>query len=295
MNKQIPRIHTVLWLMLLCSLGSLHAQQDHFKVMTFNIRYPNPGDGYNYWPNRKDIAASMIRYHEADLVGVQEAFRSQLEDLMELLPGYKWFGVCRTDGSVEPDPDGEFSAILYREDRFEWLEGNTFWLSEQPEEVGVAGWDAALPRIVTWARFRDKASGATFYHFNTHFDHRGQQARRESARLIRRQISKIAADQPVVLTGDFNATPTDPPYSELTDEQYPDRLSDALYLSEQPHHGPMGTWSDFRFPGVEDRRIDYLFVKNGMRVIRHATLSESWSGRFPSDHLPVIAQLQVEE
>lgn len=279
-----------------CSLSTLNAQNEYFQVMTFNIRYPNPGDGFNYWPNRKDIAASMIRYHEADIVGVQEAFRSQLEDLTTLLPDYKWHGVCRTDGSTEPDPDGEFSAILYRADRFELLEGSTFWLSETPEKVGVAGWDAALPRIVSWARFRDKKTDKIFYHFNTHFDHRGQQARRKSAALIREQISEIAGTDPVVLTGDFNATPTDSPYSELTGDHHQGFLLDALYQSEQAHHGPMSTWTNsFQFPGVPDRRIDYIFVKNNFKVIKHANLSDSWSGRLPSDHLPVIARLQIAE
>lgn len=286
-----------LTLILLCCLAwgaHLRAQNGSFQVMTFNLRYPNPGDGFNYWPNRKELAASMIRYHDADIIGVQEAFRGQLDDLMSLLPGYEWFGVCRTDGSVKPDPEGEFSAILYRTDRFERLDGNTFWLSEDPEAVGKAGWDAALPRIVTWARFRDKATGGEFFHFNTHFDHIGKVARAESARLIREQITALAGAAPVVLTGDFNAIPTETPYLEITNPERPGHLQDALYLSEQPHHGPMSTWSGFQFPGVPDRRIDYVFIKNKVHVIKHAILSDSWSGRFPSDHLPVLARVEIE-
>lgn len=271
------------------------AQDGHFQVMTFNIRYPNPNDGFNYWPNRKELAAGMIRFHEADIIGVQEAFRSQLEDLSGLLPGYEWYGVCRTDGAVEPEPDGEFSAIIYRSDRFQLVFGNTFWLSENPKEVGVKGWDAALPRIVTWAKFRDKQTRKEFFFFNTHFDHMGQQAREESARLIREQIATIAGDAPVILTGDFNAIPTEPPYRVITDPEAKDHLQDALYLSAEPHHGPMGTWTNaFQFPGVPDRRIDYIFVKNAVKVLKHANLSDSWSGRLPSDHLPVMARILIE-
>lgn len=294
MNLQPNGWYYLLLIPMLCFLSknSGQAQTEHFQVMTFNIRYPNPNDGFNYWPNRKEIAAGMIRFHEADIIGVQEAFRSQLEDLSELLPGYEWYGVCRTDGATEPEPDGEFSAIIYRSDRFQLVFGNTFWLSENPQDVGKAGWDAALPRIVTWAKFRDKKTQREFFFFNTHFDHRGQEARAESARLIREQITSIAGQAPVILTGDFNAIPTDSPYRILTDSEAEDHVQDALYLSEEPHHGPMSTWTNsFQFPGVPDRRIDYIFVKNGVKVLKHANLSDSWGGRLPSDHLPVLARV----
>lgn len=285
-----------LFVVILLSCFSISAQENtSLRVMSFNIRFDNPDDGYNAWPNRKELAASMIRYHQADVVGLQEALRSQLDDLAALLPGYEWFGVARSDGSVDPDPDSEFSAILFRTDRLERVDGGTFWLSETPEEVGSVGWDAALPRIVTWARFRDKASGKTFYHFNTHFDHRGEEARRESAGLILRQINRMTeGSAPVVLTGDFNTVPTAAPYRVLTDEADEYDLSDAFLVTQQPHHGPESTWSGFSFPGEPGRRIDYIFVNDKVRVLQHAILAESWSGRFPSDHLPVLAEVVVE-
>ncbi|MCB0565955.1 MAG: endonuclease/exonuclease/phosphatase family protein, partial [Phaeodactylibacter sp.] len=218
--------------------------QEDIRVMSFNIRFANPEDGVNYWPNRKGLVASMIRFQETDIVGLQEAMRSQLDDLVELLPDYAWYGLCRTDGSAAPEPDNEFSAILYRKARFELLENATFWLSEKPEVVGSTGWDAALPRISSWVRFKDKASGKEFYHFNTHFDHRGVQARAESARLLLKQIREIAGEYPVILTGDFNCVPTDEPYRILTDNN--SSLADALFRSEMPHHGPLSTWSAFQ-------------------------------------------------
>ncbi len=263
------------------------------NVMTFNIRFPNPDDGFDYWPKRKELVASMIRFHEADLVGVQEAFRSQLDELTQMLPNFKWVGVCRTDGSRNPDPDNEFSAILYNKDKFELIEDHTFWLSETPEEKASKGWDAALPRIVTWAQFEHKASGRRLYHFNTHFDHVGQEARKNSAALILDQIKSNVGDEPLVLTGDFNCIPADIPYRVLTDEQNDERVYDAYFISKTPHHGPASTWTaGFRFPGVPDRRIDYIFIKNNVEVLRHGILSESWSGRLPSDHLPVLATIR---
>ncbi|HET6569399.1 MAG TPA: endonuclease/exonuclease/phosphatase family protein, partial [Rhodothermales bacterium] len=141
------------------------------RVMSFNLRYNNPDDGLNAWPHRKETVAGMIRFHEADVVGVQEAQIAMLHDLDSLLTGYDWFGLPRASG----DAHDEYSAILYRPERLELLDHDTFWLSETPD-VRSKGWDAALPRIVTWGKFRDKATGKVFFHFNTHFDHRGEQA-----------------------------------------------------------------------------------------------------------------------
>lgn len=284
----------ILLVVICCQLAPLLllSQTNAFQVMTFNIRYPSPDDGFNYWPNRKDLVVSMIKYHEADLVGVQEALRSQLDDLSKALPDMAWTGLCRTDGSASPQPDNEFSAIFYRKDRFDLLESQTFWLSENPAAVGIAGWDAALPRIVTWALFRDKRTQKTFYHFNTHFDHMGKIARQESARLLLTKVKEIAGAMPTVVTGDFNAIPTDEPMVVLTNTDNPDHLQDALFLSQLPHHGPLGTWTNaFQFPGMPGQRIDYILVKKGISVLKHAILSDSWSGRLPSDHLPVLARL----
>lgn len=266
------------------------------KVMTFNIRYPNPADGPNYWPKRKEMVASMIRFHGADLIGVQEAFRSQLDELSEQLPGYAWTGVCRTDGSTRPNPDNEFSAIFYRTARFELLEGATFWLSETPGQAGQKGWDAALPRIVTWAKFKDLSTKQVFYHFNTHFDHQGQEARKQSARLLLRKVAEISGPYPAVLTGDFNARPDEAPMRILTDPSDPLHLLDGIGISETPHHGPDGTWTDsFQTPGVPGQRIDYILVKKGVRVLRHGILAETWYGRLPSDHLPVLAEILTQK
>ncbi len=269
------------------------AQHTSFRVMSFNIRLPVQSDGINYWDLRRPLVASTIRYHEADIIGVQEAFRRQLDEMTTDLPEYGWFGLCRTDGSVLPDPDGEFSAILYRKDRFERLDGNTFWLSETPEVAGSKGWDAAFPRIVTWAKFKDMKSGKLFFYFNTHFDHMGEQAREESARLILQKINEIAGKEPVILSGDFNSTDTSKPYQLLTDQQSTYGMTDALYVSKSPHHGPLGSFSSsFTLPGVGDYRIDFMFIRNRITVLKHAILSDSWDGRLPSDHLPVLAELQ---
>lgn len=253
--------------------------------MTFNIRVNLASDGEDAWPKRKEKAASMIRFHQADLVGLQEARPEQLADLEMLLPAFGRVGVGRF-----ADLSDEASAILYRRERFDVLAHDTFWLSQTPEERGSLGWDARYPRIVTWAKLRDRESGRTFVHFNTHFDHAGVVARRESARLLLRRIDAIAGDLPFVVTGDFNATPDDEPIRILTADP---RLRDAFAITLCPHHGPSGTWNAFKAiePG---HRIDFVFVSPVFSVLEHAALSDTFDGRFPSDHLPVIAVIASE-
>ena len=260
----------------------LQEAPDGLHAMSFNIRFNNPDDGEHAWPNRKDRVASVIRFHEADVAGLQEALIGQIRDLEARLPGYAWVGVGRGDGAE----DGEFSPIFYRTERLELLEHDTFWLSTTPDVPGSQSWDAALPRIVTWARFRDRQTGQAFYHFNTHFDHRGETARLESARLITQQVDAIAEGAPTVVTGDFNVTPDAPPYAHLAGT-----FADAYAAVEAPH-GPPGTYFGFEVTTEEGRRIDYVFTAGGVAVQRFGTLTDQWRGAYPSDHLPVLAEVQ---
>jgi endonuclease/exonuclease/phosphatase family metal-dependent hydrolase len=256
------------------------------RVMSFNIRYDEPRDGVNAWANRKEKVAGVIRFHKADIVGVQEALISQLRDLERLLPDLGWCGVGRTDGKEA----GEYSAILYRRARFQVLQCETFWLSETPDKPGSMGWDAAYPRVVTWARFRDRVSKKTFYHFNTHFDHRGDNARTQSASLILRRIGELAGRLPFVLTGDLNVREDSAAYKTLKEGSATTRLADARYASSSGHFGGDSTFSGFKElqPG---NKIDYIFVRDGIRVLEHASLSDQWNGLWASDHLPVLAEI----
>ena len=261
------------------------------RVMTFNIRYDNPRDGVNAWPNRKDWVASLVRFHGADVVGVQEALAHMLTDLDARLPGFARVGVGRTDGRTK----GEFSAILYNTGRLALLDSGTFWLSPTPQTVGSKGWDAAIERVATWARFRDRVTGCRHLHLNTHFDHMGEQARQESARLIRRRLGELAGDLPIVVTGDLNAVPTSVAYRTLTRDTIAGAvapLADAFNVSRSGHYGPTSSWTAFRAiePG---RRIDFVLVSAPVTVLSHGILPDFWDGRFPSDHLPVLASLET--
>lgn len=260
------------------------------RVMTFNIRYNNPGDGINAWPNRKEWVAKLIRFHDADVVGVQEALHGMLVDLDTLLPEYSRVGVGRKDGVNA----GEFSAILYKKSRVEMIENKTFWLSTNPEAVGVKAWDAALERIATWGRFRDRATGCTYLHLNTHYDHVGETARQESSKLIRRRLATLAGSLPVIVTGDLNSGPKSIAYTTLTSGAVDGGfapLIDGFVSSREGNYGPAATFNSFKEIG--DNRIDYVLVSSGIDVLKHGVLTDRWDQRFPSDHLPVIASLSM--
>jgi endonuclease/exonuclease/phosphatase family metal-dependent hydrolase len=272
--------------LLMFSLNGI--SQEAMNAMTFNIRYSTSSDGINQWDNRKDFVAQTVLFHDADLCGMQEALYSQIIDLEKRLPEYGWVGVGRDDG----DKKGELSPVFYLKKRFDLVETNTFWLNEHPEKLGY-GWDARLNRIVTWAKLRDKTTGQEVIIFNTHFDHKGEIARRESAKLVLRKVKEIAKDTPFLVTGDFNASPAQEPIQILTDESEAFYFVSSEKLSKTPHFGPRGTFTGFQEKERDNEPIDYIFVaEKGVEVSKHATLSNTWGGLFASDHFAVMATLR---
>jgi endonuclease/exonuclease/phosphatase family metal-dependent hydrolase len=273
-------------LMLVC--GS-HAQTS-VRVMTYNIRLDVASDSGNGWIHRKENFVSMIRFHKPDLVGMQEVLRHQLEYVVRELPEYGWFGVGRDDGKSA----GEYMAVLFRKERFDTLRTATFWCSENPDRPGL-GWDAACNRTVTWGELRDRIDRTEFFFFNTHLDHVGVTARRESAKLLMSKIAELANNNQVLITGDFNSIPSDDPYRIVVNPNAKKRFFDSRAVSNQQPHGPKGTFNGFNTRYISAEPIDYIFVSDGISVLKHGTLAELIDGRFPSDHFPVLADILLQK
>jgi endonuclease/exonuclease/phosphatase family metal-dependent hydrolase len=276
MMKRIITICFCIW-----TLSSI--AQEPVELITYNIRMNTPGDGEHAWPYRKDDVAALFRFHRADIFCVQEALPEQMDDLDEALPEFTYEGVGRDDGRRE----GEFSAVFYNQDRFKKLDGGTFWLSETPEACSF-GWDAVCRRICSWVKLEDLVTGKVFCVFNTHFDHRGEVARMESAQLILQKIEEIADDVgPVVLCGDFNLPPGSSPISMIQS-----RLHDSFQVSVLPPYGSVATFHGFTYDDNPGDRIDYVFVSDYLKVLRYGALTDSRDRSFFSDHLPVLVTLQ---
>ena len=275
------KIHLVLVLVL--AISSLQAQD--LSVMTYNIRLDHAGDNVNNWHNRKDELAKQITFYEPDVFGVQEALPQQMDYLDSALSEYAYIGVGRDDGKR----GGEFSAVFYKKNKFKIVEGSTFWLSPTPGEVSK-GWDAALPRVCTYALFERNTDGERFWFFNTHFDHVGQQARVESMKLILSQIEdKNVASYPVVLGGDLNVTPEQEPIIEMKKVLKDSREAANLAF------GPDATFNGFNFTQTPQRRIDYIAVSEGINVKKYAVLTDSFDQKYISDHFPVFCVLSLTD
>ncbi|MDR1747197.1 MAG: endonuclease/exonuclease/phosphatase family protein [Tannerella sp.] len=263
-----------------CGFHGNAQEKATLRVATYNLRLDTESDGENAWPNRQETVNGLVRFHDFDIFGTQEGFKHQLDALVQA-GDYAYIGGGRDDGKDA----GEHSAILYKKDRFEVLEHGNFWYSETPDVPGK-GWDATCcNRICSWGKFHDKPSGKVFYFFNSHFDHQGKVARRESSKLLLSRIKSIAAGFPVFVTGDFNARPDDEPIQIIVTDGF---LKDSYVLTETKPYGTTGTFQGFRPDAQPRNRIDYIFVTDGIRILKYGVLTDRPYGRYPSDHYPVM-------
>ena len=262
------------------------------EVMTFNIRYGTADDGANSWRFRRELVFDVIREHQPDLLGVQEALRGQLDEIGTAVPGYTEIGVGRDDGRTA----GEYSAILFRHGRFEPLDSGTFWFSDTPDVPGSMSWGNRITRIATWARLRDATTGGTFVVYNLHFDHESQPSRERSAELLAARLARQDGE-PVIVMGDFNSGEANPAYRFLTGAgTLPGRtitspgLRDS-YRMVHPGDTLVGTFHGFG--GARDgEKIDHILVSGGWTVVDAAIVTTSAAGRYPSDHFPVTAMVR---
>jgi len=286
MNERSHRVltgtGTALLLSLLC-MTAAYAQR--FNIGTYNLRYANHGDSLhgNGWGQRLPVIAAQVRFHDFDIFGTQEGLDHMLEGLRDSLPDYAYIGIGRDDGKQA----GEHSAIFYKTNKFKLLEHGDFWLSEITDRPNK-GWDAVLPRICTWGKFRETGTGFIFYMFNLHMDHVGVQARAESAKMILAKIKTFPASMPVILTGDFNVDQTSESYKLINNSGV---LRDCYELSPI-RLATNGTFNNFHTDGKTDSRIDHIFVTRQFRVARYGILTDTYCGRTPSDHFPVEAQVE---
>lgn len=254
------------------------------RVATFNLRFDNPADVGNLWKDRAPMITFMIGYYDIDILGTQEGLTNQLNDISSALPAYDRCGVGRDDGV----DSGEHSAIFFKKYHFVPKERGDFWLSETPDRPSL-GWDAKnCKRLCSWVRLYDTKAKQTICVFNAHYDHEGQVARRESSKLALRKIKEIAGDDRVLFMGDLNAGPDSEPYTLVASSGM---LKDTYQLAAAKLEGnPSFNGFGKKLEGNEV--IDHIFITDKFRVRSWSILSNSFHGKFPSDHFPVMVEME---
>lgn len=267
---------------LVMTVFNLNAQS--FNVATFNIRFDNPRDSGNLWVDRAPVVSNLIRFHDFDVFGIQEGLKNQLDDISAALPQYSRYGVGRDDGKE----GGEHSAIYFKKDKFRLLKSGDFWLSETPE-LPAKGWDATCcNRICSWVYLKDTESNKNFYLFNVHFDHQGVIARNESSKLMLKKINEIAGKEPVLLTGDLNGGRESEWYQTLAKSG---KLQDSHTGVKFPYENNSSS-NGFRIPRGK-AVIDHIFMSKQFKASRWGILTDTYFGKFPSDHFPVMATVRL--
>ncbi len=255
------------------------------RVMTYNIRNSHAADGVNKWSKRKQSLVKVVLNTDPDVLGTQEVLENQRKDLKKMLPGYDVFGAGRNNGKHA----GEHSAIFYRTEKYEFITGGNFWLSETPTMPGSKSWDAAITRICTWVKLKDKQTYDEVYFFNTHFDHKGKEARTKSAGLLRAMIDSIAGNKPVIVTGDFNFRPDSEGYSVMTESNEEVLFTDA-YSPDAPNYTACG----FDVNNKDCSRIDYIFYSKHFINDKYTLNTDNNGTYYPSDHLTISVDMRIK-
>lgn len=265
--------------------NSTNTSPPWLTVMTYNLRYASSTPP-NAWPQRRPLMRELIQRVAPDVMGTQEGLYGQIKDLAADLPNYEWIGTGRDGGSR-----GEFMAVFYRKARLEPLAFDHFWLSDTPAVIGSSTWGNSNRRMVTWVKFRDRATGGEFFLLNTHFDHEIQPAREKSAELVRQRVAALDPKLPVLLIGDFNAAAgSNKAYEILTGDKF---FTDAWTLAGERRGEGINTFNGFQPAQQNGLRIDWILTRGDVTVAAAETLTYAPDRQFPSDHFPVLARLRL--
>jgi len=278
------------FLIVVCPVRAQQAPAaDPLTVMSFNIRYGTANDGVNRWENRREALFALMRAENADLVGLQEALYSQIQEILVAVPGFAVAGVGRDDGRTK----GEFSAILFRTNRFTLSNAGTFWFSDTPEVVASTSWGNTITRICSWARLVDR-DGRAFWHYNVHLDHISQPSRERSTELLARRIASVAhRGEPAIVTGDLNVGESNPAVAALVGSPSAPGVFVDTFRVLHPDTRDVGTFTGFDATSIAGDKIDYVFVPRGTEVLSAAIVRTAANGRSPSDHFPVTARFRL--
>ena len=265
---------------------------DALRIMNCNIRVALASDCEtgNGWESRKELCGETIAACQPDVICFQECKREQLQDLTQYLPHYRSFAQALAEPPFHP-----VNGILFAKSRFTMLSGGGFSLSETPHIAGSKSWDSALPRFVNWVFLHDRRSKKSVRIWNTHFDHKGQRAREEAARLIVEASNAYPDDTCQLLSGDLNADASNAAIKSITDGGWID-----TYAATHGHTDPGFTFHRFLGPKYGEvkknplGKIDWIFSRGPVKTLAAEIIRKGRDGRYPSDHYFVVADVLLQ-
>jgi endonuclease/exonuclease/phosphatase family metal-dependent hydrolase len=267
--------------------------------LTFNILVDRGVDQPHPWEIRKKNVISLLNFHAPDIFCLQEPKQHQVDYISSQFPDYAFVSMGCRDGLHE----GEHMSVFFLTRKFELLDYGRFALSEAPNKMGSVGWDAKSPRLAVWVKLRQQGMTTDFFVMNAHFDHKGEEARRQSAMLLVKKSEEIAGRLPVLICGDFNSNTRSQPYANMITGGFRDTAEASSIAS----YGPPYTYHKFLLYGdrkeiigyMNDARvlkvIDHIFYRGTIKVLRHRVLCDDFSGEYPSDHFPKMCDLLISD
>ena len=251
-----------------------------YRIMTLNMLT----DGiYSYGDSRFSCRIQaineMIRVQDPDLIGVQELTGNMFRYMDTVFSQYAMAGEGRHSRFAD-----EYSAILYRKDRFEVVKEKTLWLSDTPYEKGSRYMLSMFPRITTFALLRDIENGCTFSFFNTHLDQVFPGVRRRQAEVLRSLVLENKSGLFTAVTGDFNDVPGSETLMRICSAGLKDTSGIELGSTLR---GRIGSMIQHNLP------IDHILLSNEINAYQLEKIDKKYSGYWPSDHYPLIIEFSI--
>ncbi len=265
-------------------------------IVTYNVRNGRALDGEDSWSERKEYFNDQVSEFDADIIGLQEAYLFQINDIVKGLRQrnpereYQWTGLGRDDGVHS----GEHCPILFDASQYEYEDGDTFWLGDN-YKYPVYGYaeGQCCKRVVTWARFRSIEKNSEFLVFCTHYGF-GEGFSNPASELIVSRVEDLSGELPAFVMGDFNFNEgsTSFPIMKSSEKK---TLRDAYSDIHGPAPHNISTTNSFNADFTNrPHKIDYIFVSEEVTVqeceVNQDTYNKDGIERCYSDHFPVIAE-----
>lgn len=253
-----------------------------YKIMSFNLLTNHLYDfGKNRFTTRAVSILKLIHQEKPDLIGVQELTPAAEKELQKLTGIYGMTGEYRLGTKYFFN---ESNAIFYRKERFDLLDGNTYWLSKTPDKPESSFLTSIFPRIAVFAILKDKENDTVFTMINTHLDHGREAVRTAQAKIIARLASHHSLGSFTIITGDFNTVPSSEAVKAFREHGFLDLVDDSTGSTLR---GKLGTMAHHNQP------IDHILIKGHINAKNISVHHECYDGVYPSDHWPLSAILEV--